>query len=119
MTKSSHRRAAHRNCTFRSLGATAACGARATVRSTTVLGPVELEMNLCRQHMQEIAHVLMSVGSTPSVATAAEPALERRAASGRPFCARDVRAWLRTQGECVSERGRLAERDFQRYAEHH
>ena len=119
MTKSIHRPAAHRHCTFRHLGAAAACGARASARSTTVLGPVALEIALCRQHMQEMAHILMSVGSTPSVATTTQLAPERRAASGRPFCARDVRAWLRTQGECVSERGRLAERDYQRYAERH
>lgn len=105
-------------CTFSTPGTRATCGLPALTSSETTIGPVTFRIELCAKHAEQAAQVLLSVGGAPSVsARAAVP--PRRAASGRQFDTGDVRAWLREQGECVGQRGRLAERDYKRYAEDH
>lgn len=93
---------------------------QATSTAEITIGGVLYVMDICDQHLDALPSKLREIGFAPASVAVGH---NRRAAyttrSGRPFTTHEVRAWLRGQGEAVSDVGRLPAAALRAYAAAH
>lgn len=84
------------------------------------IGGVAYAIDICDEHLRGLTEQVQSLGFSPATMTVGH---NRRAAyvtkSGRPFSTHEVRAWMREQGDAVSDVGRLPAPALEAYAAAH
>jgi hypothetical protein len=99
------------------------CGKDVPRNEPTVfsVGPTRYEVDLCEEHQETLREDLEPYTEIAHKAEQRMGKVVRKAIRGKEgvFTTKDVRAWLREQGEDVAEAGRVSNEQIERYMKAH